>query len=134
MILFAADSPPPTPITKVITWPSCQAFTAELGVEKINEFMDDCWEKSDKWRHCTDFLRQETNEHDVSYKYQVIHDLFLNNNEKSNKNNTVFSLIYSPGRLSYWNVTFTFYPQINAPPLSSKFLYTFYMYYVKKHV
>jgi len=66
-----ADSPPPTPITKVIIWPSCDQFTADLGVEKINEFMDCCWEKGDKWRHCTDFLRQETNEHDVSYKYQA---------------------------------------------------------------
>ena len=65
------DSSPPTPITKTIAWPSCQEFDPELGVTKINEFMDNCWEKGVDWRHCTDFLREEKNEHDRSYKYQV---------------------------------------------------------------
>lgn len=54
-----------------IHWMTCEEFTSEKGVEKIEQFIKQTWEFQGAWLYCVDFLREEEDEYSKFYRYQV---------------------------------------------------------------
>ncbi|KAF5403096.1 hypothetical protein PHET_03349 [Paragonimus heterotremus] len=61
------DEPHPTPN---IVWPTIGEFNKELGLEKIEEYIQG-WQLHKNWLHCTDVLSVQDGPYDLFYRYRV---------------------------------------------------------------
>ncbi|TPP58611.1 A-kinase anchor protein 14 [Fasciola gigantica] len=62
-----SDEIHPTPN---IQWPTIGEFTPELGLKKIEEYIQG-WNIDETWLHCTDILPTEEQPYDVNHRYRV---------------------------------------------------------------
>jgi A-kinase anchor protein 14 len=53
-----------------ITWPMISEFSPELGIEKIQEFIQ-TWQHDDSWLYCIDLIGTDDLDYDVRYRYRV---------------------------------------------------------------
>lgn len=53
-----------------IEWLTIEDFTVEKGEQKIEEFVN-TWQFEEAWLHCIDFLKEEADEYNKKYRYQV---------------------------------------------------------------
>ncbi|KAF7257877.1 hypothetical protein EG68_04848 [Paragonimus skrjabini miyazakii] len=61
------DESHPTPN---IVWPTIGEFNKELGLKKIEEYIQG-WQLHKNWLHCTDLLSVQDGPYDVFYRYRV---------------------------------------------------------------
>ncbi|TGZ68446.1 hypothetical protein CRM22_004253 [Opisthorchis felineus] len=57
-------------LTPNIKWPSIGEFNPELGLKRIEEYIEG-WQVDESWLHCTDILSEEDTPYDVLYRYRV---------------------------------------------------------------
>ncbi|VDP87959.1 unnamed protein product [Echinostoma caproni] len=56
--------------TPNVNWPTIGEFTPELGLKRIEEYIQG-WDIDENWLHCIDILPSEEKPYDVNHKYRV---------------------------------------------------------------